>query len=188
MMSVSRPAKWRAWAVRTSWRRHWRRVAPRRTGGSSPASKTGSAPTTGQRRAATCAPTRRADRGRRSRRSHRIRYRARALEVESTGEHRTPLQQRLLPRRRAGHRTTPPRGAASGGVPARAGSRPAAGTADRDDHAPRWRSSTPSARPPTRSPAGIPSRRRQISTTAPASSAWPSRSAGPRSGRVRRTD
>ena len=50
-----------------------RRVAPRRTGGSSPASKTGSAPMTGRRRAATCAPARRADRGWRSRRSHRIR-------------------------------------------------------------------------------------------------------------------
>ncbi len=34
---------------------------------------------------------------------------------------------------------------------------------------------------------GIPSRRRQISTTAAASSAWPSRSAAQRSGRVRRT-
>ena len=32
--------------------------------------------------------------------------------------------------------------------------RPAAGTDDRDDHAPRWRSSTPSARPPTRWPTG----------------------------------
>ena len=46
----------------------------------------------------------------------------------------------------------PPRGAAFGGVPGRAATRPAAGTGDRDDRAPRRRSSTPSARPPTRSP------------------------------------
>ena len=52
---------------------HRRRVAPRRTGGSSPASKTGSAPPTGRRPAATCAPARPADRGWRIRLCHRIR-------------------------------------------------------------------------------------------------------------------
>jgi hypothetical protein len=35
-------------------------------------------------------------------------------------------------------------------VPGRAASRPATATADRADHAPRWRSSTPSVRPPAR--------------------------------------
>ena len=49
--------------------RRGRRVVPRRTGGSSPASRTGSAPLTGRRPAATCAPARPADPGRRSRRS-----------------------------------------------------------------------------------------------------------------------
>ena len=51
----------------------------------------------GRRRAVTCAPARRADRGWRSRRSHRIRPTAQALcEVEPTGEHRIPVQQGLL--------------------------------------------------------------------------------------------
>ena len=52
--------------------RRGRRVVPRRTGGSSPASKTGSAPKTGRRPAATCAPAHRADPGWRSRRGRRI--------------------------------------------------------------------------------------------------------------------
>ena len=77
--------------------RHWRRVVPRRTGGSFPASNTGSAPMTGRRPAATCAPAHPADPGWRSRRGvWESRYGAGALQVESTGEHRTPIQQRLF--------------------------------------------------------------------------------------------
>jgi len=41
-------------------------------------------------------PARRADRGRRSHRCHRNRLPRITLEVKSTGEHRTPLQQRLF--------------------------------------------------------------------------------------------
>ena len=57
------------------------------------------------------------------------------------------------PPRRAGRRTTAPHGAVSGGAPDRAATRPAAGTGRRGGRAPRSRSSTPSATPPTRSPA-----------------------------------
>ncbi len=58
------------------------------------------------------------------------------------------------PRRQAGRTTTALRGAAFGDVPVRGVTRPAAGTADRDGHAPRPRSSTPSAMPPARRPTG----------------------------------
>ena len=128
--------------------RRGRRVVPRRTGGSSPASKTGSAPTSGRPPAATCAPARRADPGWRSHHRNPLRRRRFRGRIRRRTPNTGPAAP--FPRRRAGRRTTPPRGAAFGGVPGRAGSRPAAGTADRDDHAPRWRSSTPSARPPTR--------------------------------------
>ena len=96
-MSASRPAKYREHGRPGPRMLHrGRRVAPRRTGGSSPASKTGSARLTGRRPAATCAPARPADPGWRSRRVVGSGHRAGALQVESTGEHRTPLQQRLL--------------------------------------------------------------------------------------------
>ena len=134
--------------------RRWRRVAPRRTGGSSPASKTGSAPMTGRRPAATCAPARPADPGRRSRRRHRIRPPRRRFGGRIRRRTPNTVPAATFPHRRAGRRTMPPRGAASGGAPGRAVTRPAAGTADRDDHGPRPPSSTPSARPPTRSPTG----------------------------------
>ena len=81
----------------------------------------------------------------------------------------------------------PPRGAACGGVPARAGTRPAAGTGDRDDHGPHWPSSTPSARPPTRWPAVS---RRGVGRSPPPRrphQPWPSRSARQHCGRVRQT-
>ena len=167
--------------------RRWRRVVPRRTGGSSPASKTGSAPMTGRRPAATCAPARRADPGRRSRRSHRIRLPRRRFGGRI--HRRTPntAPAAPFPRRRGGRRTTPPRGAACGGVPGRAVTRPAAGTGDRDDHAPRWRSSTPSARPPTRWPTGSRRGGGRSPPPRPPRRPWPSRSAAPHCGRVRRT-
>jgi hypothetical protein len=81
----------------------------------------------------------------------------------------------------------PLRGAACGGVPARAGSRPAAGTADRDGHEPRSPSSKPSARPPARWPTG--SRRGAGSSPhrGGLGRPWPPRSARQRCGRVRQT-
>ena len=75
---------------------------------------------------------------RRSRRRHRSGHRARALEVDSAREHRTPTPAMPFRRRRGGRRTRSRRGAVCGGVPVRAVSRPAAGNGDRDDHAPRW--------------------------------------------------
>ncbi len=128
--------------------RRGRRVVPRRTGGSSPASKTGSAPKTGQRPAATCAPGHRADPGWRSHHRNPLRRRHFAGRIHRRTPNTDPAAP--FPCRRAGRRTTPRRGAGCDGVPGRAASRPAAGTADPDDHAPRSRSSTPSARPPTR--------------------------------------
>ena len=76
------------------------------------------------------------------------------LEIKAACEHRTPFQQCLF-RRLAGRTTTPPRGAVSGGVPARDVFPPAAGNVDRGGHGPRWRSSTPSAKRQIRSPAGF---------------------------------
>ena len=169
------------------WPRRGRRVVPRRTGGSSPASKTGSAPKTGRRPAATYAPARPADPARRSRRSHRIRLPRRHFGGRTHPRTPNTAPAATSPRRRGGRRTTPPRGAACGGVPARAASRPAAGTADRDDHAPRSPSSTPSARPPTRWPAV--SRRGAGRSPPPRRphQPWPPRSARQRCGRVRQT-
>ncbi len=77
-------------------------------------------------------------------------YRAGAVEIKSPGEHRTPLQQRLLS---VGEQVVRPSDGVAQGLVAfqiRAATRPATGTGDRDDHAPRWPSSTPSARPPAR--------------------------------------
>ena len=164
------------------------RVVPRRTGGSSPASKIGCAPMTGRRPAATCAPARREDRGRRSHRRHRIPQRHKHFEGQIRLRTPNTAPGAPSPRRRAGRRTMPRRGAVCGGVPGRAVIRPAAGIADRDDHAPRSQSSTPSARPPTRWP-GV-SRRGvgRFPPPRPPHQLWPSRSAGPHSGRVRRTD
>ena len=54
--------------------------------------------------------------------------------------------------RRAGRKTRPPCGAASGVVPDRVVTRPTTGTVDLDDPAPPTPSSTPSAMPPTRWP------------------------------------
>ena len=166
-------------------RHRWRRVAPRRTGGSSPASRTGSAPMTGRRPAATCAPARRADPGRRSRR-HRIRQPRSAGEVEAAGEHRTPLQHSLLgvveqvigPLHRVAQRLV------------------AFQAAPRPDQQPEAvieaiahfarRSSTPSERPPTRSPAE--SRRGGGRSRPPRSASSVHREARSDSaGRVRRT-
>ena len=81
-------------------------------------------------------------------------HRAGAFEVEPTGEHRTAIQHRPFVVVEQVVRPLPPRGAASGGAPDRAASRPAAGTGRRDGHAARRPSSTPSATPPARSPAG----------------------------------
>ena len=92
------------------------------------------------------------------------------LEVESTREHRTPLQQRLFRVVELGRRTTPPHGAVCGGVPGRAATPPAAGTADPDDHAPRSAVIDAIREAASSMANGIPSRRRQISTTAAASS------------------
>ena len=143
---------------------------------------------TGRRPAATCAPAHRADRGWRSRRGHRIRLPRRRFGGRIRP--RTPNTAPAAPfrRRREGRRTRPPRGAASGGVPVRAASRPAAGTGDQDDHAPRL-AVIDAIREAANSMAnGIPSRRRQISTTAAASSAVGHReAAAPHLGRVRRT-
>ena len=143
---------------------------------------------TGRRPAATCAPARRADPGWRSRRGRRIRPPRRRFGGRIRRRTPNTAPAASFPRRRGGRRTTPPRGAACGGVPARAVIRPAAGTGDRDDHGPRWPSSTPSARPPTRWPAVS---RRGVGRSPPPRpphQLWPSRSAGPHSGRVRRTD
>ncbi len=133
--------------------RRGRPVAPPRTGGSSPALKTECAPTSGRRRAGTCAPTRQADRVRRNHRRYRSTS-AGTFEVKATGEHRTPLQQLFFPRRRVGRRTTALRGAASGDVQVRGVTPLAAGTAGRGDHALRPRSSTPSSMPPAQQPVG----------------------------------
>ena len=188
-MSVSRPAKYREWAARYS-RLPCREqpVDPRRTDESSPTSKTGSAPTTGRRRAATCAPARRADQGRRSRRSHRVRQPRKHFEDRT--RLRTPNTAPAAPsrHRRAGRKTTPPHDAACDAAAGPAASRPATGTADRDGHGPPSRSSTPSVRRPTRwpteshrgddkSPPRLPPRRPCLS-----------RSAALSCGRVRQTD
>jgi hypothetical protein len=98
------------------------------------------------------APAHRADRGRCTHPNHRIR-----LPRKSFGgriHRRTPNTAAAAPfrRRRGGRKTTRPRGAAFGGVPARAATRPAAGIGDLDDLVPRWRSSTPSTRRPVRWP------------------------------------
>ena len=134
--------------------RRGRRVAPRRTGGSSPASKTGSAPKTGRRPAATCAPGHRADPGWRNRRVIGSGTAQALCEVESAGEHRTPLQQRLFrvveqvvgPRHRVAQRVV-----AFQAAP-RADQQPEP-LIETITHLAR-RSSTPSARPPTRWPTG----------------------------------
>ena len=111
------------------------RVVLRRTGGSSPASRIVSGLMTDRRPEATCAPARRVDPGWRTRRRSpspltRLRGRIR-LRTPST------LPAAPFRRRRAGRRTTAPRGAVFGGVPARAATRPAAGTGRRDDRVPR---------------------------------------------------
>ena len=177
-MSASRPAKWRACAARTSSPSPPRRVAPRRTGGSSPTSKTGSAPRTGRRPAATCAPARPADQARRSHRGHRIRPPRRRCAGRIRPRTPNTAPTATSRRRRAGRRTTPPRGAACGGVPGRAVTRPAAGTADRDDRAPRSAVIDAIREAASSIASGIPSRRRQISTTAAASSALASEKRG----------
>ena len=65
--------------------------------------------------------------------------------------------------------------------------RPAAGTADRDDHAPRPRSSTPSARPPARWPTGSRRGAGRSPPPRPPHQRRPPRSAAKRLERVRRT-
>ena len=99
--------------------RRLRRVAPRRTGGSSPASKTGSAPMTGRRPAATCAPARRADPGWRSRRRRRIRQPRKHFEGRIRLRTPNTVPAESFQRHRAGRKTTPPRDAVSGGAPIR---------------------------------------------------------------------
>ena len=134
---------------------------------------------TGRRPAATCAPAHPADPGWRSRRGRRIRLPRRRFGGRI--HRRTPntVPAASFPRRRAGRRTTPPRGAACGGAPGRAVTRPAAGTGHRDDHAPRWRSSTPSAKPPTRSPTESRPGAGRSPPPRPPHQLWPSRSAEP---------
>ena len=121
----------------------------------------------GRRPAATCVPANRAGPAWRTRRQNLPprtlrsgRIRRRTPNSGSTGPSR---------RRRAGRRTTAPRGAGSGGVRGRVAIRPAAGTGRRGDRVLRRRSSTPCARRPSSIASGMPSRRRQISTTAAAS-------------------
>ena len=113
--------------------------------------------------------------------------RAGTLEVESTGEHRTPLQQRLLgvveqvvgPRHRVAQRLV-------AFQPAPRADQQPEPVIETIPHLARP-SSTPSARPPTRWPTG--SRRGGGRSPPPRRphQPWPARSAGPRCGRVRRT-
>ena len=170
-MSAPRPAKSRAWAVRTSVASPRRPVVPRRTPESSPTSRTGSAPKSCRRRAAACAPARREDPGRRSHR--RLRVPQRRKHFEGQTRLRTPNTAPAAPsrHRRAGRTTTPPHNAAL---------MPLQGP-PRADQQPEPLIET-IAGPPLavidaiRDAAnsmanGIPSRRRQISTTAATSSA-----------------
>ncbi|MDT5282159.1 MAG: hypothetical protein QOJ20_3354 [Mycobacterium sp.] len=93
-----------------------------------------------------------ADPARRSHRRHRIPLLHRRFGGRILRRKPNTAPAESFPHRRGGRRTMPPRGAVCGGVAGRAVSRPAAGTAGADVHAPRSPSSTPSGRPPARWP------------------------------------
>ena len=109
----------------------WRPAGPRRTGGSSPTSRSGRDPPT-------CSAVTSDLRTRESNRSSTVysskpRRRRRGWRRRGRSRRRTPNSgpTPLVRRRRAGRRTTAPRGAASGGVPTRAATPTAGGTGHR---------------------------------------------------------
>ena len=129
-----------------------RPVVPRRTAGSSPASKTGYGQKSGPPQAATCAPKHPADPARRSHRCHRIRQPRKHFRVRTRLKRPNSGPGASFRLRRGGRRTTAQRGVASDDVPGRAGSRRATGTGGRVGPGCRRQSLRTSGMPPARLP------------------------------------